>query len=736
MRETPTEALYSLHGMWCTSCAQAIESVLTRQTGITTASVNYATATVLVAGRPAAIARETLAKTVKRLGYRLVPLEAAQDAESRLEAESRRLTLRLVSGASFGMWTMLASLLIYAGALPSARLEFVLALVSGAFAVPVVTYAGWPFYRAGWRTLVAGRPGMDALIALGVWGALAVSLWLLWRGSAEVYFDTAVMLILLLLVGRLVETWCRYRGLRALSRLYSASGDVRVVEGNADVLREPASVEVGERVRVASGETLPLDGELMEPRARLDLSPLNGESRPVERHRGALLQAGTRNLGPALTLTVTARAGDGYLDRLHRRMLELHARKGELQRLADRFAAWLSPLAVVLAVMTLMAALFAGLAMEEALVRALSVLVVACPCAVGLAIPLASLAASGQALERGVVFRDLAALESTGKARTAAFDKTGTLTLGEWQLIARHPASGVTSERLLALAAQAEWGSEHPLGLALRRAAHDRGVALGDAPLGVEEFPGRGRRVLLTSGEQVAVGEPDWVSAWHDDTDESSGISAHGPHDEIGSRVAVACDGRWLGELELVDRPDPSAAPSLGILRNAGLTLALISGDRAPLVELVGQAAGFAARECYAGQSPEAKARLMAVLPRPSLYVGDGINDVLALASADVGIAPLGASRQACEGAAIQLLEPGLAGVVAAWEVARRARRIMYQNLALSAAYNLLALGLVVWMAIPPLVAVLAMAASSLSVVLNAARLSLDGGGGSAADQP
>lgn len=724
MPDTSPTALYSLHGMWCTSCAQAVESVLARRAGVHEASVNYATATVHLSGERGAIALDQLAEPVRRLGYRLMPLEAAQDAEARLETESRRLILRLAVGAGFGMWTMLASLLIYAGALPNARLDMVLALVSGAFAIPVVTYAGWPFYRAGWRTLRAGRPGMDALISLGVLGALAVSSWLLWRGSAEAYFDTAVMLIVLLLAGRLVETLCRYRGLRALSRLYPAIQQVQVVKGKTVHACPLDEVAVGDTLHIDGGALVPLDGVLASERAWLDMSPLSGESRPVSRYQGAALQAGSRNLSEAITLLVTAKAGDGYLDRLHRQMLELHARKGELQRLADRFAAWLSPLAVALALLTLLLLLLGGVALEETLVRALSVLVVACPCAVGLAIPLANLAAGGKALQQGVVFRDLAAFESLGQVRSAAFDKTGTLTRGEAELVATYPTVGITEHELLALAAQAEWGSQHPLGVALQNAAYQRGLALGAEGAEGVDIAGGGRRMTLADGTCLRVGSPEWLSG--EPGLESLKLENIAQRDDVaGSRVAVARNAQWLGELLLCDCPDADAAASLATLRRAGLTLALISGDRAVEVATIGKAVGFAERECFAGQSPSAKARLVAALPRPSLYVGDGVNDVLALATADVGVAPLGASQQAREGAAVQLLEPGLGGVVAAWRIARRARRIMHQNLLLSAVYNLVALGLVVWMAIPPLVAVLAMVASSLSVMANAARLGI-----------
>ncbi|MDW7748562.1 heavy metal translocating P-type ATPase, partial [Halomonas sp.] len=400
------EALYSLEGMWCTGCALAIEHRLGRLPGVTRVGVDYATATLLVRGRPDALDREALAPAVVRLGYGLRSLESAPDAEARLDAESRHLAGRLAVAALFGMWSLLASLLIYAGAMPEPHLARVLAWVSGAMALPVVLYAGVPFYRAAWRTLWAGRPGMDVLVTLGVAAAVAISLWLLGRSRVEVYFDTAVMLILLLLVGRWVETLARYRGLRALEGLVVASDEVAVLREAGEVSVPLAEVAPGERIRVAMDETVPLDGALLDGEAWLDLSPLTGESRPRRLTRGDPVAAGSRNRGDALALVVTARAGECRMDRLYRQMQRLQATKGRLRLAAERFAAWLSPLALGLSLVTLAGLLLLGVAPEEGLVKALSVLVVACPCAVGLAVPLASLAGSARALEQGVVFRD------------------------------------------------------------------------------------------------------------------------------------------------------------------------------------------------------------------------------------------------------------------------------------------------------------------------------------------
>ncbi|CAN0550014.1 unnamed protein product, partial [Ectocarpus sp. 12 AP-2014] len=463
------EQLYTLHGMWCTSCALAVEGSLKRLEGVRDVSVHYPSATLCISGTPAATQLFTLASKVNHLGYRLTELEPVADAHARLDEESRYLTLRLMVGSLFGMWTMLASILIYAGALPSEPVELAVAWVSGAFSLPVVLYAGVPFYRAGWRTLLAKRPGMDVLVSLGVLGAVLVSVGLLWRGSVEVYFDTAVMLIVLLLVGRLVETLCRHRGLKALDALALPNVSITAWKEDAWVSLSVGDVYAGMRAELAPGELVALDGTLETP-GWIDTASLTGESLPRYFNAGQRVYAGCRYLGATpLVIQVSAGVGKRRLDKLCDEMRRYQAKKGELQKLADRFAAWLSPLALVLALLTLPAALLFGVGWEDAFVRALSVLVVACPCAVGLAVPLASLAGSGQAMQQGIALRDPAALETLARIRSVAFDKTGTLTTGSHAVLHWQAREGVDQLMLQHKLSAAVAGSEHPLAQALAR---------------------------------------------------------------------------------------------------------------------------------------------------------------------------------------------------------------------------------------------------------------------------
>lgn len=711
------EALYTLNGMWCTSCALAVEGVLSHRKGVDSISVHYPTATLWVKGASEAISLDALAPKVKRLGYRLSELEPNADAHARLEQESRYLSLRLLVGAVFGMWTMLASILIYAGALPNSTIEWIVACTSGAFSIPVVTFAGWPFYRAGLRTLRAKRPGMDVLVTLGVLAAVVVSVGLLWRGSAEVYFDTAVMLIVLLLGGRLVETLCRHRGLKALDALPQPNNEAAVWHDDQWRVTLLAEIQPGARVKLAPQALIALDG-ILESAAWVETASLTGESVPRHFSRGEAVYAGCRLLGSdEIVITVTQALGQRRLDRLREQMRHYQAQKGELQKLADRFAAWLSPVALLLGVAAFPVGLLLGLGIEEAAVRALSVLVVACPCAVGLAVPLASLAGSGQLLQQGIALRDPAALETLAKIQAIALDKTGTLTQGEPSLVDWASREGMAEPALKTTLYQAASNSQHPLAQALTRWARSEESKAIKASV-IQDVPGQGVHLCLPEQGDIWLGSQRFF--------ESQGIKlpplAVSSSRPSASEVLLADAEGWLGSFYLEGALLEDTAQSVHALQ-AIYWVVMLSGDRPSAVYAVAEQLGLPVEACYAERSPEAKARLVQGLPAPTLFVGDGINDTLSLAAADVGMAPFNASDAAREGAAAHLLKPGITSLVVGLATARATRRVMVQNLTLSALYNTLALGLVISMAIPPLVAVLAMVASSLSVTLNAARL-------------
>ncbi|GAB2783502.1 heavy metal translocating P-type ATPase [Halomonas shantousis] len=705
-----------MHGMWCSSCAFAIEHYLERQAGVEQASVNFVSGTAFVQWNPERTDFDALSARVDRLGYVLSSSPSATAGRARLAREKRALVTRLVVSVAFGMWTVMASALLYFNYGLGARVDWVIAIVASVLALPVVSYAGLPFYRAAWRTLRAGRPGMDVLVSLGVLSAVLFSLWHLWRGSADVYVDTAVMLITLLLVGRLVEMYSRQDGLEALAALDDLTPEtVRVWQENAWCQLSVDQVPPGARVAVEEHEAVPFDGILVNAHALIDRAVLTGENTPVILTRGDALEAGCVNAGPSFSLIVEAPFGKRYIDTLRHKMLELHARKGEFQKLSDVFARWLPSVALGLALLTFAVTLMRGVGLEAAFAWALSVLIVACPCAVGLAIPVVTQAASASGLRRGIVFRDLAAFETLAKARSIAFDKTGTLTVGRLGIRDILTAADIDADELLRLAAEAEKGIMHPVAQTLRSHAIDRGLTLAE-DVDTTHHPGQGVEMHLADG-CIRVGSPAWLAEHGAQPQDISAMS--------GKLVGVARGTQWLGVLALDETLATATADTLRHFRRASFVLALLSGDQADNVHAVGRRAGFRDSECFAALTPDAKARLVDTLPRPSVFVGDGINDTLALATATTGISVAGATRQARDMAAVSLMTPGIGQAWEAHRLARRAYRLMRQNLGFSIVYNLLALGLAIWMPIPPVIAATAMTVSSVSVLANAARLYL-----------
>ncbi|SHM60927.1 Cu+-exporting ATPase [Paracoccus solventivorans] len=705
--------IVGIDGLWCPSCAAAVGRAMTAVPGVTRAQVSFA-------GGSAALAWEdgtdlgAVARKVSAMGYRLTAPETGGGMEGRIAAEMRRVAIRLAVAVVFGMWTMMLSILLYlnpdniaAGATGRA-----LALAAGATALPVVVWAGAPILLAGWRTARVGVPGMDSLVALGVTGAVAASFWSLSAGHSEVWFDTSVMLVTLLTLARLVEMATLRQSSRAIAALRAALPETARRIGADGTAREvlASSIRKGEVIRVAAGERVPLDGNLVTGDSSFDTSIMTGESAPREIIQGSAVEAGFVNLSRMIEIDVTAAVGARRIDLMGVDIATALHDRPEIHRLADRLARVIVPLAITLAVLTLVIGLVMDLSAEAAGLRALSVLIIACPCAVAIAAPVSHLAATGAAAASGIHFRTQAASESLGSVRRVLFDKTGTLTEGRPVLRDVHLRAGIERGRALALVAAAEHEVVHPVAQALREAGGGGLVATGS-----ERFENGVSATV--DGSDVLVGSRGFLVR--------NGIELpEEQHDTAGqTAVHMAVDGSWTAQFLLGDAVRPDATGTLSSLRETGIVLGMASGDAAVPCAHVGALVGLQAGEIWSDCTPEDKAALVEAGPGPTAFVGDGVNDTLAIVRADVGIAATDASAATIALADVVIARGGVAAVGKAIAISRKARRVLRQNLVFSVAYNVLALGLAAFGTVPPLAAAGAMAASSLMVIANAGRL-------------
>ncbi len=731
-------ALLSVEGMWCPSCAAATAQVLQRIPGILSAQVSFATSSVLLKWDPQVVDLEQARGRVERLGYRLLPAASTEQTLARIDRQVTRLGIRLAVGVLFGMWTMLCSLLLYIGGpeLTTPPTGTWLAIAAGIAAVPVYIVAGLPVILAGWRTLRTGVPGMDTLVSLGTLAAIALSMWQLAEGDTEVYFDTSVMLILLLTTGRLIETITLRHAARAIGALQDMLPEsAERLEPDGRYRQVPArSIRVGDQIRISAGQRASLDGEVVSGHSAVDCSALTGESRPRKVAPGDALEAGSTNLTSALNVTVTAAVGQRHIDRIGVRMAEAAGRRGNTQRMADTLARFIVPVALALSATSLLVSWFMGVATPGAILRAVTVLIIACPCAVSIAVPIAYVAAASRSADNGILFRDPAAMEAMAGIDTMVLDKTGTLTHGRprvtrVQFHESHPQIASRSS-LLNLVAQAEEGITHPLADALREAAREspsNAETTADSLSPVNEQTtkryDRGVRMIDTQLGEVLVGSQGFLR--------EMGIHLltapeARPQEPAGSRVEVAVNGLWLATLFLADELRDDAADALKKLRHMGIHCSIASGDgREPVLD-VARKLGLEEKDAHWECTPQGKADFVERLgAHRTGFAGDGINDGPALATANVGLAVSDATSTATAAANVVLAKGGVGAIPLAVQHARRAHSIMKQNLFFAVIYNLAGLSLAASGSISPVVAALAMAASSLSVIANASRLSL-----------
>ncbi|QHC57792.1 heavy metal translocating P-type ATPase [Rathayibacter sp. VKM Ac-2760] len=730
-------------GMTCASCVAKVERRLDALPGVRS-SVNLALERATLALPEGTTAADAIA-AVEAAGYTATVsgAAAATDApgdggpsreEEAAETERRVLRTRLIVSALLAAPVVLLSMI---PPLQFANWQWLCLTL----AAPVAVWGAWPFHRTAWRALRHGSTTMDTLISLGVTAAFAWSVYALFLGDAgrpgmsmpfellgarsghdEIYLEVAAAVPVLVLAGRWLEARSKRdagAALRALLRL-GAKDATRVTAGGAEERVPAAALAVGDRVRVRPGEVVPADGTVLDGSSAVDASLLTGESVPVEVGPGSAVTGGVLNAHGVLTMRVDRVGADTTLARMGRLVSDAQAGKARVQRLADRVSSVFVPVVVVLALATLVGWLLAGADLAAAVSPAVAVLIVACPCALGLATPTAVLVGTGRGSQLGILIRGPEVLETGDRIDTVVFDKTGTLTTGAFALAAVE-ASGDDDEVLRLLAA-VERGSEHPLAAAILRGAEERGLAVPEAT-GFRASAGFGVRARI-DGRLVVAGRLRWLEEQWGHAPGALAERAERATADGGTLVGVGWEGELRGFAVLRDEPRPEAARTVASLRARGLRVLMLTGDNPRAAAAVASAVGI--DEVIAEVLPEEKLAVVERLRaegRSVALVGDGVNDAAALAAADLGVAMGAGSDAAIEASDITLVGDDLARFPDALRLGRRTLGVIRGNLFWAFAYNVAAIPLAMAGLLGPLVAGAAMAFSSVFVVLNSLRL-------------
>ncbi len=672
-------------GMTCAACARSIELSLADTPGVDRARVNLATNTATVEYDPAVTGVRSLVGAIEGLGFtvpeKAVPYDDAEQGYRRRLIVAALFTLPVfILGMSHGM--------IHVPYSPWIQLGLTL---------PVILYAGAPFYAAAWSALRHGAANMNTLISLGTGAAFLYSLYQTARGGHEVYYEAATVIITLILTGRLLEARARGRAGEAIRRLMDLQPPVaRVLRYGAELEVPVDSVILGDIVVVRPGERIPVDGQITEGESAVDEALLTGESMPVEKGPGGTVFAGSINRTGGFRYAAT-RVGRGtMLQQMIEMVKQAQGSRAPVARLADVVSGWFTLGVLIAAAITFTAWLFFA-PFGVAMVNAVAVLIIACPCALGLATPTAIMVATGRGAERGILIKGGEALEMAARIDTVLLDKTGTITEGKPRVTSVSAAQGFTEEQVLQVAASAESYSEHPLGRAIVDAARERGLML-EPGAAFSAQTGHGVRAVV-AGRQIVVGRP-------------------------GATVTI--DGVRAGTIEIADTMKPESPAAIRRLREMGIDVWMITGDRRETALAVAAESGIDAAHLLAEVLPADKLAQVKKLQSTGHRVamaGDGVNDAPALAQSDLGIAMGGGADVAMEAGAVTLMRNNLNGVPDALELARRTMRIIRQNLFWAFAYNALGIPLAALGLLSPMLASAAMALSSVTVVTNSLRL-------------
>ncbi|MBK9363612.1 MAG: copper-translocating P-type ATPase [Rubrivivax sp.] len=708
-----------IEGMTCASCVARVEKALRKVPGVTMASVNLATETASVATRGGADGVAPLLAAVARAGYQ-ASVVVDREAPPPAATEAPTWPLWVAGALSLPLVLPMVALLWGSHWMLPAWLQFVLA-------TPVQFGFGWRFYRAGWKALRAGSGNMDLLVALGTSAAYGLSLYEWLRPGAEamphLYFEASAVVITLVMLGKWLEARAKRQTTAAIRALQALRPETaRVRRDGVDVDLPLAEVRVGDLVVVRPGERLPVDGEVVEGASEVDESLITGESLPVSRQLGDRVTGGAVNGEGLLLLRTRAVGAESTLSRIVRLVESAQAKKAPIQRLVDQVSAVFVPVVIGIAVITGLGWGLIGGQWQQGLLNAVAVLVIACPCALGLATPAAIMAGTGVAARRGILIQDAQALELAHRIGVVAFDKTGTLTEGRPRVVATQAADGDVAA-LLRRAAALQAGSEHPLARAVTQAAREQGLAV-PAAADTRAVAGRGIEGRV-EGVALKLGSARWMDELGVDRSAlaAAAASLQGEGRTV-SWLAAADAGappRAVGLLAFGDTLKPTAAAAVRRLHALGVRTVLVSGDNRGAAQAV--AAQLGIDDVRAEVLPQDKAAVVAALHDQAAVVamvGDGINDAPALAAADVGIAMATGTDVAMHAAGVTLMRGDPALVAEAIELSRATTAKIRQNLFWAFGYNVIGIPLAAFGLLNPVIAGAAMAFSSVSVVTNA----------------
>ena len=699
-----------VEGLQCAACVWLIETVLKKQPGVTHARINMTTRRLVLKWDADQVSAGTLAHAVTQLGYRLAPYDPSLISAETEQREKQLLRAMVVAGFAAGN-VMLFSVSVWAGHAQGMD-EFTRSLMhwlSALIALPAIAYSARPFFHSAIRALKGGHTNMDVPISLAVILASTMSLVETVRMSEHVYFDSAISLVFFLLIGRYLDSRARGRARSAgenLMGLRARAVTILLDDGTREV-SPPEKLSPGMKFLVAAGERIAADGRVLKGESDIDTQLINGESVPERAMPLTPVFAGTLNLSGPLTIEVTATGEDTLLSEIVRLMEAAEDARAKYVALADRVSRHYAPVVHILAALAFLGWWRGiGAPWQDALMVSIAVLIITCPCALGLAVPAVQVVAGGRLLQRGILMKAGTALERLATIDVCVFDKTGTLTQGQPQWT----NADTISEDDIHMAASLAVMSNHPLSRALSRTV--AGVSPAD---GVEEIPGSGLRLNTSDGE-VRLGRREWC-----------GVEAH--PEKAEAELWLARPNVAPVRFAFTDQVRADAAATVADLQRRGFKVVLLSGDRAPAVAVAARAAGI--EDWHAGLKPADKVAYlqgMAAQGHRVMMVGDGLNDAPALAAAHVSLSPSSAADVSQTVADIVFQGHKLGPIIEAIHVAKRADRLIKQNFALSLVYNMLTVPLALAGMVTPLIAAVAMSTSSLVVISNSLRLGIGGG--------